>query len=455
MNPIPSDATALLTDEATERRPPMVPAWATPAAILVLLAPTLEWFVRRLDDGSEEPLGLVSLAAAGVFALRERGHGGPSSGSRWTGAALFLTAIITDPFVPPMVRAALLLTGCLAWFGMLRHAGITGLVLLSLPVVASLQFYAGYPLRRGTTELAVQLLRFCGAVSSADGVNLILGGETVSVDPACAGIRMAWHALAACMALAAIHRTSWRTTTAAGLLTAALLVPANSIRAAWLAMVETGRLVDPGLGHGGIGIVCFVVLLVPLWAFVSRNARPKPQASGPAAGAPGARWIVWLAALLSPFAAMLARQETEAFLPGRAPTEFTFHGTTLPLEPLPATEIETGFAKSFPGTLGSYRWGGGQLILRRVNKATRQLHPSRDCLRAAGFDTSEAVTVRCSDGGTWSKFRAYRDGMEYTVHERIVSERDGSTWTDAPAWFWDALRHPLNGPWRAETLISP
>ena len=64
-------------------------------------------------------------------------------------------------------------------------------------------------------------------------------------------------------------------------------------------------------------------------------------------------------------------------------------------------------------------------------------------------------SVRCGDGGTWSKFRAYRDGMEYTVHERIVSERDGSTWTDAPAWFWDALRHPLNGPWRAETLILP
>lgn len=455
MNPIPSDAPAVLEDEEIRCRPPMIPAWATPAALLVLLAPTLEWFVRRLDDGSEEPLGLLSLAAAAVFALRERSHLRSSSASRWTGSTLFLAAVVSDPFLPPMFRAALLLTGCLAWSGMLRHAGITGLVLLSLPIVASLQFYAGYPLRRGTAELAVQLLRLCGAVSSADGVNLVLGGETVSVDPACAGIRMAWHALAACMALAAIHRTSWRITIMAGLLTVALLVPVNSIRAAWLAMVETGRLIDPGLGHGGIGIVCFVILLIPVWAFVSRNARPRQLATAPATGAPGARWVVWLAALLSPFAAMQARQEPDTFLPGKAPTEFTFHGSTLPLEALPATQVEAGFAKSFPGTLGSYRWGGGQLILRRVDKATRLLHPSRDCLRAAGFDTSDAVTVRCGDDGTWSKFRAFRDGMEYTVHERIVSERDGSTWTDAPAWFWDALRHPLNGPWRAETLILP
>ena len=90
MNPIPSDAPAVLEDEEIRCRPPMIPAWATPAALLVLLAPTLEWFVRRLDDGSEEPLGLLSLAAAAVFALRERGNGGTSSASRWTGSTFFL-----------------------------------------------------------------------------------------------------------------------------------------------------------------------------------------------------------------------------------------------------------------------------------------------------------------------------------------------------------------------------
>jgi hypothetical protein len=94
------------------------------------------------------------------------------------------------------------------------------------------------------------------------------------------------------------------------------------------------------------------------------------------------------------------------------------------------------------------------VILRRVTKATRKLHPSRDCLRAAGFETTDSVTVRCSDGFEWARFSATRGESRLTIHERIVSEEDGSFWIDVPAWYWSALRHPLNGPWRAETIIS-
>ncbi len=85
---------------------------------------------------------------------------------------------------------------------------------------------------------------------------------------------------------------------------------------------------------------------------------------------------------------------------------------------------------------------------------TRRLHPSRDCLQAAGFDTSEAITVTLGDGSQWARFSATRDGIRRTIHERITSRRDGATWTDVSAWYWAALRHPLNGPWQAETVIS-
>jgi hypothetical protein len=82
------------------------------------------------------------------------------------------------------------------------------------------------------------------------------------------------------------------------------------------------------------------------------------------------------------------------------------------------------------------------------------LHPSRDCFRAAGFQTTEAITVIRPDGDRWSHFTATRGGERFEVLERVISLRDGSSWTDAAAWFWHALRHPLNGPWRAETVIS-
>ena len=121
---------------------------------------------------------------------------------------------------------------------------------------------------------------------------------------------------------------------------------------------------------------------------------------------------------------------------------------------MPSTPAETAFAKSFPGTLSSHRWGDDQVILRRMTEATRRLHPSRDCLRAGGFETTDAITVTRPDGSEWANFSATREGERLMVFERIVSERDGSAWTDVSAWYWAALRHPLNGPWRAETVIS-
>lgn len=138
----------------------------------------------------------------------------------------------------------------------------------------------------------------------------------------------------------------------------------------------------------------------------------------------------------------------------QGPAVFTFDGLLLPLHPLPASEAETAFAQSFPCTLASYQWGHDQVILRRVNEVTRRLHPSRDCLRAAGFETTESITVTLGDGTQWARFAATRDGIRRTVHERITSGRDGAAWTDVSAWYWSALRHPLHGPWQAETVIS-
>jgi hypothetical protein len=124
------------------------------------------------------------------------------------------------------------------------------------------------------------------------------------------------------------------------------------------------------------------------------------------------------------------------------------------LRPLPQTGAESAFAKSFPGTLSSHHWGDEQVILRRVTVATRRLHPSADCLRAAGFATTDAFVVSLGDGSRWARFHATKDGLRLIVHERITSELDGSNWTDVSAWYWSAIRHPLNGPWQAETVIS-
>ncbi|MEO8616176.1 MAG: exosortase/archaeosortase family protein, partial [Luteolibacter sp.] len=286
------------------------------------------------------------------------------------------------------------------------------------------------------------------------GVQIEIGGHIIGVDPACSGVRMLWHALAAAMALSTLHRLSWRTAGMMGLLAMVLVIPANILRAFMLVFEEIGYRDQSEMLHGGIGLASFVMLLLPLWYCASKCARPVGLA-GPSV--PVSRFvgvILMAAAFLAPVLALGTPRTPLQSEIGPEPMNFTFDGLTLPLHPLPSSPAELAFAKSFPGTLSSHRWGDDQVILRRMTEATRRLHPSRDCLRAAGFETTDAITVTRPDGTEWARFSATRDGERLLIHERIISERDGSAWTDVSAWYWSALRRPLNGPWQAETVIS-
>ena len=442
-----------------ESHPPGRCGWLWKIPWWVLLPPALMpatvWFVRRLDDGNDEALGLLVLALAAALAWRDRRSLRTSARARTFGAVTLLASVLTIGTLPPLLRAALAVAGTGVWFGLHRRPGALGLLVLSLPVVASLQFYAGYPMRLAAAEGAVRLLELGGIVVARNGVSIEVGGMAIAVDPACSGIRMLWHALAAAMALAAIHRVSWRAALTGGVLAVLLVIPANIARAAWLALDETGRFQATGLGHGGIGLVCFGVVLLPLWWMMAKRARPGEPAGPSALPACRDRVILIASAVLAPVFLIRSPEPGRVAAPA-APvaTSFTFNGLTMPLDPLPSSPDELAFARIFPGSLASHRWGDGQVILRHVSKATRKLHPSRDCLRAAGYHTTDAVTVQCADGPEWSRFSATRGDSRLIIHERIVSEQDGSTWTDVPAWYWSALRHPLNGPWRAETVIS-
>lgn len=428
-----------------------IPVWVTLACAA---APVVSWFIKRLDDGSDEPLGLLALVLALCLAWRDRRSLVASPRARTLGALTIMTSVFTLGILPPMLRATLAVAGIGTWFGIHRKPGLMGLLALSLPIVASLQFYAGYPMRLAAAEGAVRLLELSGIVVARSGVNIELGGTSIGVDPACSGIRMLWHALVAAMALSAIHRVPWRATMTGGFLAVLLVIPANVLRATWLALEESGRFHGSGLSHGNIGLVCFAVVLIPLWISLSKRAQPASPAACSPAPRRLDRLILMASALLAPWFMLRQTETVNAAVPMCAPESFTFNGLTLPLHPLPSSAEELAFASSFPGSLSSHRWGDHQVILRRVTRATRKLHPSRDCLRAAGFETTNSVTVHCSDGFEWSRFSATCGDSHLLIHERIVSERDGSTWTDVPAWYWAALRHPLNGPWRAETVIS-
>jgi exosortase/archaeosortase family protein len=62
---------------------------------------------------------------------------------------------------------------------------------LALPLLSSLQFYAGYPLRVLTAEASRWLLAPAFA-AAREGSSLWLDGRLVIVDAPCSGVQMAW-----------------------------------------------------------------------------------------------------------------------------------------------------------------------------------------------------------------------------------------------------------------------
>ena len=58
-------------------------------------------------------------------------------------------------------------------------------------------------------------------------------------------------------------------------------------------------------------------------------------------------------------------------------------------------------------------------------------------------------------GGRWLTYTATRNGIPWSVSERIRRADGGGQWAEISEWYWPALFHPQDGPWIAETVIAP
>ena len=230
------------------------------------LYPMLLWYVRRMSDGSDEPLGLVALAAAGFFAWngRERLSAGQVSRNVAIACLAIYGALVWLEF-PPLLRSLPALAAIACWFGLWRLPAVVALLLLSLPMMASLQFYLGYPLRLFTAETATVLLNLLNVGVIREGAQLIHDGTAVGVDPPCSGVRMLWASVFLAAAVAGKLALSWRGTIELGLVAFLLAIFANAIRASLLFFPEAKLVSLPRWTHEAIGNVCFaagVILLI-------------------------------------------------------------------------------------------------------------------------------------------------------------------------------------------------
>lgn len=238
--------------------------------------PVWRWYASRWCDGSDDAWGIVALLAA-LALLWQAAPAKPAViTQRWHWPALaLLVYALSYPWLSPLPRAVLALLALFAtlrfcWLGERLHLGIIGLFILSLPLLASLQFYLGYPLRLLVARPAAALLRLGGLAVFSEATALRWNEQLIQIDAPCSGIKMLWTGAFLVCVLSVIYRLSWQRTLAAGALALLIILIGNVWRATALFYLEAGLIALPAWAHGGLGVAAFALTAVLLVVLVRR-----------------------------------------------------------------------------------------------------------------------------------------------------------------------------------------
>lgn len=120
---------------------------------------------------------------------------------------------------------------------------------------------------------------------------------------------------------------------------------------------------------------------------------------------------------------------------------------------LDLTDQERGFTRNFPGQIARFSDGYREIIMRHIQRPTRQLHPAADCLRGSGYSVEPQPISRDGDNGLWGCVLARYSNKTLRICERI-HDQYGNSWYDVSSWYWSAILHNNNGPWTAVTVAE-
>ncbi len=240
------------------------------------------WYFARVATAPEEAAALLLI----VLFLGAIGfvHGRPSIQPCplpvYSIAGLLALYAVTHAFVPPIVRAAGaagLTLFCLhvAAFRRRPHIAFWALVALALPVVPSLQFTLGYPMRVLSASLTIALLQTHGFVVAREGTFILWRDDMVQFDAPCSGVNMLWAGLLLAMMGCTLLRFGPLQVLIAALLSVVLVIAGNVLRAASLFYIEAGLVPRaPGWWHEGVGLVAFGLTAVAiLWCLARLRGR--------------------------------------------------------------------------------------------------------------------------------------------------------------------------------------
>lgn len=452
-----------------------LPAWFWLALPALALMPVWIWCAARLFDRSDDPLGIVALAALGALVVRDRAHFANSPRVGWLVAATLLAAgaILSAPLLPPLVRGVLAVLSISAALMALRAPGqpmlaLAGLALLALPLLSSLQFFVGYPLRVITAEASRLTLMLFGIAAERAGSALEIAGRLVIVDAPCAGIHMGWVAyFTACVAAAVLRVPDGRFLRRIPLVGVAVLL-GNIVRNTLLVLKEAQLVHWPDCTHEAIGVLAFAaVAAFVLWHIAGAAGDPPPawRMRGPYDLSFGNSRGTWARLFSLTVLTLLTlwpwlKPEHAVAADPRPAIEWPREFDGRAIRPLALSGVEQRFADRFPGVIGRFTDGKRSIVLRLVVAPTRMLHPAIDCYRGLGYRVLSIVLERQSTPAAAAPpklrrcFIAEKNGRRVRVCERIV-DAAGQTFTDTSAWYWAAVMGRSVGPWRAITEARP
>lgn len=236
------------------------------------------WILRRAADGSDDPLGL---AAFGVLALllariAPQLRIAPHTGWLAAGAALTIAAnaslFVAPPLVAALIAAFALAAALMAWWpATAPRLPCVGLLVLGLPLIASLQYYGGFPLRVLTAQLSAWALQAAGLAAAPSGASMLVEGRLVIVDAPCSGVQMVWLAyFCACTVAALTALRDGALLKRLPLVGLAVLI-GNVLRNSVLVALEARPQGLASAWHEAIGLVVLALVCAGVIALISRK----------------------------------------------------------------------------------------------------------------------------------------------------------------------------------------
>lgn len=248
---------------ACDRLPPL--AWLGMQA--AALWPHWRWAAARLADGSDDPLGLAALAVLGfaLWRLAPRLRSAPSRAWLVVAMAGTLLATLAAVCAPPLLAACVAVLALVAGLCAFVPSGtpllpLAGLSVLALPVISSLQFYAGFPLRVVTAQLSTWGLQALGMVAERSGTAMLVEGRLVIVDAPCSGVQMVWMAYFCACTVAWCCGLDNRRFLKRLAFVGVIVLAGNVLRNSVLVVLEARQANVPVLWHEAIGLMVLALV---------------------------------------------------------------------------------------------------------------------------------------------------------------------------------------------------